>query len=104
MTDPQKRPGVTRMKALIQIVSTSALVVGLAIALYSWQAQNIVNAQAEQQARAQAQARGQNSWSWGTATIPEADRALGLAFGFGLSFLGAFGLYAQLRLPPPLAP
>jgi hypothetical protein len=87
------------MKAFTQIVSTLALVVGVAIAFYSWQAQNIANSQAEQQAHEQAQARGQNSWGWSTVDIPVTDRALGLAFGFGLSFLGAFGLYAQSRLP-----
>lgn len=85
------------MKAFIQTVSVLALVAGLAIALYSWQAQNIVNAQAAQQA--QEQSRGQTFYAWSTPTVPVADRALGLAFGFGLSFLGAFGLYAQLRLP-----
>ena len=91
------------MKRLIQTISILALLGGVAIALYSWQAQNVANNLADQNAREQAQALGKNSWSWSVEPIPDIDRALGLAFGFGLSFLGAFGLYAQLRLPEPPA-
>lgn len=90
------------MKTFIQIISVLALVCGLAIAYYSWQEQNIVNVQAEQ-VLAQAKAQGHTDYSWTRETIPPTDRALGLAFGLGLSFLGAFGLYAVLRLPNPPA-
>ena len=85
------------MKRLVQYVSIGALVLGLIIAFYWWQAQNIASEVAKDQAEA---AHGYGA-GWVTPAIPVEDRALGMAFGFGLAFLGAFGLSASLRLPEP---
>ena len=86
------------MKRLVLIVSAASLALGLLIATYSWQAQNIADNNARQQAEA-ALPPGTYGATWITPTIPIEERALGMAFGFGLSFLGAFGLYASLRIP-----
>ena len=86
------------MKRLVQIVSAAALVLGLVIAVYWWQAQNIAFQSAKDQAESTA---GTSGYAFTWPTIPIEDRALGVAFGFGLAFLGAFGLYASLQLPEP---
>lgn len=87
------------MKTAIQVIGTLALVCGLLIALYAWQERNMANAEARQQAEARNVGKPSQVTMWMNPTIPVEDRALGMAFGLGLSFLGAFGLYAQLRMP-----
>jgi hypothetical protein len=85
------------MKVFVNIVSTLALVLGVAIAFYSWQAPNIIRIETGLPLKSLEGSSPPNGFSYVSYPGLE-ERQLGLEFGFGLAFLGAFGLYTQVRV------
>lgn len=84
------------MRYFINFVSAWALAFGLAIAFYSWQEPYILQVTTGQRTEQVFQSTRQAGVYLMRYQGVE-ERQLGLEFGMGLAFLGAFGLYAQGR-------
>ena len=80
-------------------IAITFMTVGLLIALWEWQVDNVSNGLAEGEARSQASS-GQAAISWSFQPAPVADRAMGMAFAFLLCGIGCFTYFVAMQTEP----